>query len=847
MYSLLADLRYALRALRRAPGFTAAAVATIAIGVGAVAAIYGVVDGVVLRPLPYADAGRLVRLWESAPRRNREFASPSPANFLDWRRDARGSFAAMAAYAAEEETGLTGPDGPQRVVTTRVAPDLFPLLGVAPRLGRGFLAEEGEPGGDRARAVVLGHALWVRAFGADAGVVGRTITLGGEPRTVVGVMPPGFAVPRNDAELWLPLAFTAEERTAARDRRYLRVLARLAPGATLDGARREMAALARRLEGDFPDANAGFGVILRPLVDVVIAPELRRSLLVLLGATGLVLLIACANVANLLLARGAARGRELAVRAALGASAGRIVRQLLTESLLLALLGAAAGVLLATAAVELLVAYGPADVPRLSEVRVDARVLGVAMLAALTTGALFGIAPAWRAARPELRGALTTRGDTGGGPRQRLRGALVVAQVALAVTLLAGAALLLRGFARLQGVSPGFDPRGAVAVRLSLPEAAYGDPARRRAFYAALVERAASTPGVRAAGAVSSLPMRGGNPGRSFLIEGRTPASGEETPGADLRAITPDYFAAMRIPLAAGRAFRASDDPSVPGVVIVSEALARRFWPGERAAEVVGHRIGDSPAGPWSTIVGVVSDVLHFGLDAEPRPTLYVPHAQRPSAAMTLVARAADGADPARLVPALRAAVRALDPNQPLGEAIARARGGRVGGAAALPHGAARGVRGRRGAAGVGRALRRAGLRGGAARPRAGRAAGPRRDAGGGARARRQAGDGAHRRGAGGRAGGGAGALAHARRPSLRRQRLRPGGARRGGAAVRVRRAAGHVAPGAARGAGGPDGGDAGGLEPFSTPSREAEPRRTGGCAPGGARVGPAPLRAGHG
>ena len=684
MASFLSDLRFALRTLlRRTPGFTAAAVATIAIGVGGVAAVFGVVDRVLLQPLPYADAGRLVRLWESAPRRNREFASVSPANYLDWKREAaggRGAFAAMAAYAPEEETSLTGPDGAERVVLSRVTPDLWALLGVAPRLGRGFLPEEGDPGGDRGRAVVLGHALWTRAFGGDPAVVGRTIVLGGEAHTVVGVMAAGFDIPRNYSELWAPLAFTNEERSGARDRRYLRVLGRLAPGATLDGARREMAALARRLEGDFPDANAGFGVRMTPIGEVIVAPELRRSLVVLLGATAMVLLIACANVASLLLARGAARAREMAVRAALGASTLRIVRQLLTESVLLAAIGGAVGLLLAVGAVELLVAYGPPDVPRLSEVRVDARVLGVGMLAALATGALFGVIPAWRAARPGLRDALSTRGDSagGGGAGQR-RGAminhgptaLVVAQVALAVTLLAGAGLLIKGVARLQRVDPGFDPRGALAVRVALPEQPYADPARRRAFYAQLAERAGALPGVEAAGAVSSLPMRGPNPGRSFVIEGRVAATGEETPGADLRVATPAYFDAMRIAVAAGRAFRAADDADAPPVVLVSESLVRRFWPGERMSDVVGRRIGDSPTGPWSTIVGVVADVRHFGLDAEPRPMLYAPHAQRPAPSMTLVLRVAAGAgDPPRLVPSVRAIVRSLDPNQPLGEAI---------------------------------------------------------------------------------------------------------------------------------------------------------------------------------
>ena len=653
------DARHALRQLRAAPGFTAVALLTLALGIGANTAIFSVVRGVVLRPLPYAEPERVVRVFETT--RAGERSAVSPTNFADWRDQAR-SFAGLAAITGGDATLTRAGAEPLVVEQQWATAELFAVLGTRPIVGRVFA-----PGDDRVgapRIAVLGEGLWRRAFGADPGVVGRTVTIDGEPYDVVGVVPAGAGFPVQ-GELWTPLELDPAELPTMRGAHYLRVVGRLAPGATVESAAAEMRAIGARLAQQYPRWNEGEGADVAGARDAMVG-EVRTPLLVLLAAVGLVLLVACANVANLLLARGVGRAGEMAVRAALGAGRGRLARQLLTESAVLALLGGLLGTAVAVGLTRLFVRYAPTDLPRLAEVRVDGTVLAVALLTVVVVGALAGVGPALQSGRVGLDRALR-EGGRGGVGRGGLRvvDGIAAAEMALAVMLLVGAGLLVRSFDRLRQVDPGFVPEQALSFTVTLPEATYESPDRQRRFAEALVARVGALPGARSAGATFLLPLAGGYYGLSVETLDDQPVTIEPQPSAQIRTATPGFFAAMGIRLVQGRGITAADRAGAPPVVVVNETAARRLFPDGRA---IGRRItlGTKRDGvPFGgEIVGIVGDVRQRGLDADALPEVYASHDQWPFRDLAVVVRAAG--DPAALASGVRAIVRDLDPNLPV-------------------------------------------------------------------------------------------------------------------------------------------------------------------------------------
>jgi putative ABC transport system permease protein len=662
MDTLLHDLRYSVRKLLKSPGFALVAVLTLALGIGANSAIFSVVHAVLLRPLPYEESDRLVRVYHLTDTGNRTVMSP--ANFRDVRQHSR-TLEELSFYFAGNPT-LTGVGDPAQLRGAMVGAHFFEVFRTKPLLGRTFLPEENEPG--RTRVAVLGHAFWQQRFGSDAAVIGRTITLDGEPYEVVGVMPQEFGYPA-DRDVWTPLEYDAPFMSdESRSAWYLSAIGRLKPGTTEEQAVREIAAIAERLEQVYSDTNTGLGITAVSLYEVMVG-DVRLALLVLLGAVGLVLLIACANVANLLLARAAARESELAVRAALGAGRGRLVRQLLTESVLLGLIGGALGLLLAVWGTGLLVALQPQGIPRLDDVRIDATVVGFTAGVALLSGIIFGLVPAVEVTRSGLvpslreggRGALSGRGST------RVRSTLVVAEMALAVVLLAGAGLLIKSFVRLQSVDPGFRPQGALSFSLSLPEAAYRDESVRSIFYERLLDRMEALPGVRTAAVVSDLPMSGGATFLTFEIEGREPARPGDEPGAQILRATPDYFRTLAIPVLRGRAFTDEDREGAPPVVVLNQEAVRRLFPDQ---DPIGQRIrlglGDDTAEVSREVVGVVGNVRQLGLDEEPQGVVYVPQAQAPVGSMDVVL--STSVPPMSLAGVVKREVEALDPNLPVND-----------------------------------------------------------------------------------------------------------------------------------------------------------------------------------
>jgi putative ABC transport system permease protein len=661
MDTLWKDLRFALRSLARSPALSLAALVALALGIGANTAIFSVLDAVLLEPLPYPRPDRLVLLIDANLEAGFPRFSSSPPNFVDWRAQSR-SFTAMAAFR-RTRLALTGPGAdPEQLRGVAASGDFFRVLGVEPALGRAFGPREDRPGGEK--VIVLGYELWRRRFGGDRGLLGRSVTVEGEPHTVIGVMPEGFAFPAR-VEAWTPLAL--EVLPEQRGAHYLGVVARLRPGVSLAATQAEMTGIAARLERQYPDANTGWGVNVFRLRDIAVE-EIRPALLVLMAFVGMVLLIACADVANLLLARMAGRRREVAIRTALGAGQGRLFRQFLTESLLLALAGGALGVLFALWATPALVALNAERIPRAAEIGIDLRVLGFTAALSIATGLLFGLLPALAAFRSDLQGALKEGGRAVAAGRAGLaRGLLVLGEVALALVLLVGAGLLLRSLARLQQVSPGFRPEGVLTAELSLPDSRYRDEPQVVAFYRDLVPQLRALPGVRAAGAGFPLPLGGSNFVLALTLEGRPePPPGQE-PSSNVRFVTPGYLEAMGIPRLAGRAIEERDVAGALDVAVVNERMARELWPGENP---IGRRFtfGDpeDPEDPgWRTVVGVVGDVRHDELASEPEKETYVPMAQSPFASATLVLRT-DG-DPMRLAAGVRAAVRRLDPDLPLG------------------------------------------------------------------------------------------------------------------------------------------------------------------------------------
>jgi putative ABC transport system permease protein len=676
MDSLVADLRYALRQLRRSPIFTVAAVACLALGIGANTAIFTVINAVLVRPLPYPRPDRLAMLFEGTVGDATDRNNVSPADFLDWQVQS-GAFERMAAIY-DLGVNLTGHGAPAEVPAEQASAEIFPLLGLTPVLGRTFTAGEDSPGAGN--VVVLSYGLWQRRFGGARDVIGQVVRVDDKPYTVVGVLGQGAGLvgQARTPDLWLPLALDPAQDYRTTAGRYLTVIARLRPGVTLPAAEADLRTVAARLEAAHPGFNGGWSANVVPLNEYVLGP-LRQPLLVLAGVVALVLLIACANVANLQLAQATARRREIAVRAALGAGRGRMIRQFLIESVLLSLTGGVAGALLALWLTDALAASATARIPRLGTVDVDLSALGFTLALSVAAGLLFGLAPATQAARADLHEGLKegARGTAGG---TRTRAALVAGQVALALVLLAGAGLLLKSFANLQRVDLGFEPEHVLTARITLPEVRYTEPARQAAFFESLLARLNALPGVRAAGAINWLPLSGLRSATDFWFGGRPIPSDADQPTADISVVDPSYFRAMGITLQTGRGIAPTDDARHPKAVVVSERFVRDYFPGQSP---LGQQIfmpwGDTLVG---TIVGVARDVKHAGVDSVVQPTIYWSMAQFPWSGMHLVLRAEGDLRP--LAAALPGVVQSLDPDlavadvRPLesylGDALARHR-----------------------------------------------------------------------------------------------------------------------------------------------------------------------------
>ncbi|MFL6594190.1 MAG: ADOP family duplicated permease [Chthoniobacterales bacterium] len=658
--TFMMDLRYGSRALVKKPGFTITAVVALALGIGANTAIFSVINGVLLRSLAYPHPDRIVMVWERSIPRNADRNVVAPANFLDWQQQST-SFEQMAAVADLRVNLAGGAGEPEEIKAQYVSHEFFPILGVQPITGRFFLPDEDRVGNEL--FVILSYQLWQTRFGRDPAIVGKEATIGGRQRTIVGVMPPGFHFLDNEVKVWMPLALDPALDYRGKSGRYLSTVARLKPGVTVRQAQAEMSGIARQLEQAYPKFNTGWTVNVLPVHEQVTG-EIRPILLVLLAAVASVLLIACANVANLLLARAAARQRELALRAALGASRLRLVRQMLTESVLLALTGGVVGVFLAYWGIHALVAFGPDNIPRLQEINLDPRVLAFTFGISLVTGVLFGLVPALQASRPDLNDALKegSRGSTGG-RSGRLRNTFVVAEVSLALVLLICAGLMIRSFMRLQSVNTGFVADNVLTLRVQLPKKKYAEPHQVIDFFKQAQERIAAIPGVQSVGAISYLPLTGPAARDGFKIVGQPdPAPGQEPP-CEVRVVTPSYFQAMGIPLLKGRLLD-DHDGKEPHVLLINETLARRYFPNEAP---VGKRISVT----WfkdevDEIVGVVGDIHEGALNKEPEPAIYWPHPREPYSGMTLVVRAQG--DAARFSSAVPKEIRALDPEQPVAD-----------------------------------------------------------------------------------------------------------------------------------------------------------------------------------
>jgi predicted permease len=670
--ALIQDVRHGVRTLLRMPVFTVITVGVLALGIGANTAIFSVVDAVLLRPLAYRDSGRLVTILMNGD------DPVSPANYIDWR-DQSHAFAAMGA-ADFWSPNLTGVESPEHVAGLKVTQDLFPMLAIQPMLGRLFVEGEDKDGADR--EVILSYRLWQRRFSGDPNVLGKPIVLDGNAYEVIGVMPQGFQFApfwATHAELWVPNAFGA--RVNNRGGNSLRVFARLKDGVSLTQARVEMAGVTARLEQQYPGTNRD--VVVTPLKEKVVG-QIETPLLVLLGAVGFVLLITCANVAHMLLARAAARQKEVAVRVALGARRGRIIRQFLTESLLLGCLGGATGLALSVLATRALIAISPANIPRMQTVTIDLRAALFLFSATLLTSIAFGLGPALQASSINVSDTLKegSRGNSQGVSRNRLRSLLVISEFALALMLLIGAGLMIRTFAALQAVDAGFNPHHVVSMVVSVAGSGEADPARRPTFYHQLMERVRSLPGVQAAGAINHLPLAGDLWGWPFVLEGRPKPRPGESPSGVYRMVTPGYFAAMRLPLIRGRDVSETDNVTAPGVVIINERAAKEYWPGE---DPIGQRISfdDGKTNPptWLTIIGVAKDAKQYDWAATPFPEVYLAAFQNHDflgdsgseveshvAYITLVARTAG--DPAAVAPAMKEAAWSLDRNLAISQVV---------------------------------------------------------------------------------------------------------------------------------------------------------------------------------
>jgi putative ABC transport system permease protein len=663
MQTLLQDIRYAIRTMASNRAFTAVAVLVLALGIAANAVIFSVVNAVLLRALPFPDADRIVMVFESDLQRHTEDAIAA-ANFVDWR-DQNQVFESIATYR-EENFNLTGADRPERVSGVISTAGLFPALAVKPILGRVFQTDDENHGSGR--VAVISRSLWERRFGADANILGQKLIANGEPLTVIGVMPGEFTFPEQ-AELWIPPKQVVPEHVLRpninmatnRDSNYLSAVARVKPGISLAQAKADMDSVAARMAEQNPNNNMGRGAKLVPLREHEVG-DIRATLLVLFGAVGFVLLIACANVANLLLARATTRQKEIAIRTALGASRSRLIRQLLTESVVLSIAGGGLGLLVAMWGIHSTVAILPASVYGAKDIGIDGMVLAFVLVVSLTTGLVFGLVPAMQATKSDLNESLKEggRGGTAGARRNRARGLLVVSEIALSLVLLIGAGLMIRSFIRLEQVNPGFNARNVLTMRLSLPSAQYSDVRKRASFFQQVIERIQSMPGVQSAAAISRLPLTPGNSGRGLTIEGFQNDASGNGPNADYRVISPDYFKTMGISLIKGRVFTDRDNTEASDAAIINKTMAGRYWPGE---DPLGKRMRIDND-PTMQVVGVVEDVKHFGLDSQARPEFYVPYEKDPWPFMTVVVRGSS--DPKSLAGAMRSEVWAVDGDLPV-------------------------------------------------------------------------------------------------------------------------------------------------------------------------------------
>ena len=667
------DVRYGLRMLAKNPGVSLIAVITLALGIGANTAIFSVVSAVLLSPLPYNAPDRLVSIWENVPEHGQWRVAP--ANFLDWKKQ-NTVFEDVAAFGGSAMT-LTGDGEPEQLNGTAVTAGYFEVVGAHPIVGRQFLAEEYQLGKDQ--VVILGYGLWQRRYGGDRNIVNRTVTLDGNSYTVIGVMPQGLYPARpstagriefdeHSQEYWRPMSYFsyfASLRTA----HILGVVARMKPGVTIEQAKADMNTIGARLAQEYNE-NKGEGIIVNPFINELVG-NVRPALMTLLVAVGLVLLIACANIAGLLLAQHAARSKEIAIRAALGAARGRLVRQFFIEGLLLALLGTLAGLVVAQLGLKVLLKFVPQQIPRLAQVGLDWRVLGFTLVLSLVTCLLFGLIPAWNASKPDLQNALEQSGRTSGpgAARLRFRQLLVVFQVSVAVMLVIGAGLLIKSFWLLQKVDPGFRSEHVLSAGLNLPAAKYAQPAEINNFFNQLMARISALPGVESATIAYDPPLQS-NWVDSFQIEGRA-VSADNRQSANFIPVGSDYFNTVGAQIVAGRGFTPQDDADHPGAAIVNEAFVRHYFPNE---DPLGHRLKPSPPGRiWNNqrltsfeIVGVARDVKFAGLAAASEPAYYLPASQSPLTDMTLLVRTT--ADPTSIVAAVRQAVWSIDPNQPIAD-----------------------------------------------------------------------------------------------------------------------------------------------------------------------------------
>ena len=671
---MLQEFRFALRNLIKTPGFTLVAVITVALAIAANTAVFSLVNALLIRPLPFKAPESLVLLFERFSGQGLDQIPVSAPEYLDWEKQTR-SYERIAAFNFAN-FNLTGGDMPERIQGAVVTPSLFPLLGVAPIKGRVF--NDGEFGEGNDGVVLISERLWRRRFNSDPQLVGTQVSVNGRSFTVVGIMPANFEFPlplfgvqggtfAERADMWKPIAFTKAEMESRGSRSY-GVIGRLKSGVTISQAQAEVNTIVANWHPLFPDnyePATKFGATIYPMHDLVIG-GMRPALMILLGAVAAVLLIACANLTTMLLARAGAREREFAIRLALGAGRLQLVRQMLAESILLALIGGSAGVVLAVWGLDLLRSIGTQTVPRLAEVNLDMRVLLVTLGTAVATGIVIGLIPALASGKPELTEALKEggRGSTSGIRRNRLRNALVIAEVALALVLLVGASLLLKSFVRLQNVHPGFEPKNVLTMEVALPLLKYPRGKPVADFYAEATRRVKALPGVEAAAFTSILPLSGTNSDSSFQIEGRDATAEKVYPDEEIRSVTPEYFSVLKVPLLQGRFFNEGDQFEGPGVVIVNNSFAKKWFPNQ---EAVGKRITFSdprkPDVKWLTIVGLVGDMRHRGLDLDPKPEYYIAHNQTPYRGMILAVRSVQ--DPRSLTSAVRREISRLDPDLP--------------------------------------------------------------------------------------------------------------------------------------------------------------------------------------